>query len=648
MKKMVFISLTIILAASWSFAADFSPTLLTLTAPEAIQYDFDGTELSIPFTVAGTPAAVWLVINTNGKADQISGVRNGYLGWHYVNKIDTTIYVSGRADKSPGTTTIVWDGNNQDGNAVPEDTYSYYLWAYDAVTPRVLATDYVQTGHGWDAQYTFMHEKGEDGLLLSKPLLMGVEAHWSIVFNVDNYEPLWFDVIQGTVFKWTLGSDPNDSQFYQRTLLPGFEEGHANDVGGFVAGGPVFNPSDYSTFYVNEVNIDAKTSTMSKWAWITDGQAIRDEGWLGWDELSWEENGMLIGHWSQKNASITDGNYIYTLVPGLHQKEIAWNKLRCVSFEGEVIFDKMLNDWFYPDDPNPHAYINGSPHNLDMINPYEMLVVSHTACLMQMISTERLVEDADDETDMVMWENRNGDYFMDAAYEPDVEPAWYCLADDKTIAMRRAAVSIDENGFSLITTGFYGLVSLGVATQDGTGIADMSFSDDTISNDIYEKFGGVVADGGTNFDGLYIDNTSNVWTGLHPSKPAVDKTAKISDSERARTWFVAFDSVGGIISKEGVAPAVEEAAQAAFAVAQNSPNPFNPTTSISFTIPGADHVTVDIYNVAGQKVDTLVNDFMDAGTHSVVWNASGFSNGVYFYTVKSGDFSKTIKMTLLK
>ena len=81
---------------------------------------------------------------------------------------------------------------------------------------------------------------------------------------------------------------------------------------------------------------------------------------------------------------------------------------------------------------------------------------------------------------------------------------------------------------------------------------------------------------------------------------------------------------------------------------QNAPNPFNPTTSITFTIPSAGHVTVDVYNVAGQKIDTLVNDMMSTGRHSVVRDASGFSNGVYFNTVKAGDFSKTMKMTLLK
>ena len=93
---------------------------------------------------------------------------------------------------------------------------------------------------------------------------------------------------------------------------------------------------------------------------------------------------------------------------------------------------------------------------------------------------------------------------------------------------------------------------------------------------------------------------------------------------------------------------VDENSPAAFSVAQNSPNPFNPTTTIYFTLSQAGNVTVDVYNVAGQKVDTIANRFMDSGSYSAVWDASGFSAGVYFYTVTASDFSKTMKMTLLK
>jgi hypothetical protein len=93
---------------------------------------------------------------------------------------------------------------------------------------------------------------------------------------------------------------------------------------------------------------------------------------------------------------------------------------------------------------------------------------------------------------------------------------------------------------------------------------------------------------------------------------------------------------------------VADQAPAAFTVSQNSPNPFNPTTAINFTLAQAGHVTIDVFNAAGQKMDTIANANMTAGVHSVTWNAAKFSAGVYFTTVKSGDSSKTIKMTLLR
>jgi hypothetical protein len=306
-----------------------------------------------------------------------------------------------------------------------------------------------------------------------------------------------------------------------------------------------------------------------------------------------------------------------------------------VTFDGEVVFDKMMHDWYMPDDNNPHDYINGSFHLMDSRVAYNWFLLSHTCCMHQMINTSRLVADADDEEDMVMFENRNGDYFMDSAYDPSVEPAWYCLADDKTTSMRRESIWIDSNGFNVIGTGYLGLTSFGVSTQDGTGIANMSFADDTVSDDKNLKGGGLGVDSGSAFDGLYYCG------------PLSADTGGWTDPTIASAWFCASDSAAGVITNTP-GTAVEDDAQAAFAVDQNAPNPFNPTTSINFTIPASGHVTVDVFNVAGQKVETLVNDHMSAGKHSVVWDASGFSNGVYFYTVKAGDHSQTMKMTLLK
>jgi photosystem II stability/assembly factor-like uncharacterized protein len=85
----------------------------------------------------------------------------------------------------------------------------------------------------------------------------------------------------------------------------------------------------------------------------------------------------------------------------------------------------------------------------------------------------------------------------------------------------------------------------------------------------------------------------------------------------------------------------------------NVPNPFNPTTAISFTIDSPGYVELSIYNVKGEKVRTLVNESLNADTHSVIWNGLDDSgrntaSGVYFYKMKAGSFTSTKKMVLMK
>jgi Secretion system C-terminal sorting domain len=85
-----------------------------------------------------------------------------------------------------------------------------------------------------------------------------------------------------------------------------------------------------------------------------------------------------------------------------------------------------------------------------------------------------------------------------------------------------------------------------------------------------------------------------------------------------------------------------------YGVDQNYPNPFNPTTQINYRLPEKNQVSLQIYDILGNLVSTLVDEEMDAGYHSVVWNASGLSSGVYFYTIRSGSFITTKKLVLLK
>ena len=83
------------------------------------------------------------------------------------------------------------------------------------------------------------------------------------------------------------------------------------------------------------------------------------------------------------------------------------------------------------------------------------------------------------------------------------------------------------------------------------------------------------------------------------------------------------------------------------------PNPFNPETKIVFSIPEDSEVELIIYNIKGQKVNTLVNDEIEAGIHSVIWNgrdsnANQVSSGIYFYKLKTCNYQKVKKMILIK
>lgn len=79
-----------------------------------------------------------------------------------------------------------------------------------------------------------------------------------------------------------------------------------------------------------------------------------------------------------------------------------------------------------------------------------------------------------------------------------------------------------------------------------------------------------------------------------------------------------------------------------------SPNPFNPTTTISFSLPESAPVLLEVYNIAGQRVTTLVDDVYPSGHHSVVWDGSSAASGVYFYRIAAGDRVETRKMLLMK
>jgi len=92
----------------------------------------------------------------------------------------------------------------------------------------------------------------------------------------------------------------------------------------------------------------------------------------------------------------------------------------------------------------------------------------------------------------------------------------------------------------------------------------------------------------------------------------------------------------------------EDELPTSFSLAQNYPNPFNPSTTIEYSLPEAENVKLMVYNLLGEQVDVLVNDYQQAGKYRINFDSGPLTSGIYFYTITAGSFSVTKKMMLVK
>ncbi len=124
-----------------------------------------------------------------------------------------------------------------------------------------------------------------------------------------------------------------------------------------------------------------------------------------------------------------------------------------------------------------------------------------------------------------------------------------------------------------------------------------------------------------------------------------------NEADPADSYVVTTDEIGRF-SVQIANVAVEDMVPDEFALGQNFPNPFNPTTSIPFSLDAESHVDLSIYNVMGQKIRTLVNGSLSAGSHIIQWNGCDDHNrfvsaGIYFCRLKGGEHARIRKMLLL-
>ncbi len=201
--------------------------------------------------------------------------------------------------------------------------------------------------------------------------------------------------------------------------------------------------------------------------------------------------------------------------------------------------------------------------------------------------------------------------------------------DDATVQVDESTLPVELTTFSASVIGAKVKLSWNTATE----INNFGFEVERkilkqVQNDNWEKIGFVNGNGNSNSPKEYSFVDNKLSTGKYSYRlKQIDNDGQFEYSKTIEVDFGTPDK---------------------FELSQNYPNPFNPSTIIKFNLPEAGMVKLTLYNILGQQIKTLVNEFRESGIYSINFDASELNSGIYIYKIESGSFTQSRKMTLIK
>jgi hypothetical protein len=219
--------------------------------------------------------------------------------------------------------------------------------------------------------------------------------------------------------------------------------------------------------------------------------------------------------------------------------------------------------------------------------------------------------------------------------------------------------TIVNNGLTnFYVTAFAGSgTNLFAGTQRGVYLSTNNGTSWTAVNDGFPsnpKIGTLVVNGsnifaGTNGGGVYLStNNGSSWTivnsGLtnyYVTALAISGTNIFAGTQGAGVWKRPLSDLTAVTKEINDSPKD-------YILAQNYPNPFNPSTLITYSLPSSSNVKLVVYNTLGQSIKIIDNEYKQAGSYSINFNASDLPSGIYFYKLEAGQFSQIKKMILIK
>ena len=570
------------------------PTPLVITT-QNVAWDGSGS-VSIPFNL-NMRARVMMAVYRKGSND--TGATGPYGAW--LRLVPQDLYVGGTplAPFEAGNNTITWDGNDWEGNHVGAGSYEFDLIGYNDLDSGTI----INVGGSGNA--------------------------WGPNIVDTNVEPAEY---------WSPFQETPPTPYSRSVIGTDFiANSGAVEVWSVTAFGPE-EERNLSGHLPDDMDPTVHWTSRQR-----ENEALGVPG--GVIKLTRNDNSKTMDvneSFGDNGISVSRGPQVFHLRPH--------NDLVYVAFQsGDLLlsvvekYDKTSGDrtseidlfeYFnhtsVDEENNEKTNVHG-PTVMD-VNDNGIWVTSHNS-----LNAVHLDHDGN-----VRWVNRLGDSIRDWISNEDA-------AELGLVANRPATVGFgaDDNGKMSYSTETHNGLGYQLATfgRDGTGLANVEFSSETgpFNRGNNSKHIDLVNDGGK-YDGLYIC-AGNADTQPYPS----------AYPEMNIGVFVPYDLASGSLSADGTA--VEELGPAgtpdSYSLGDAYPNPFNPETSIEFSVPATGHVEMVVYNAAGQQVASLVDEELSAGSYRTTWDALDASgervaSGVYFYRMQAGDFADTRAMTLLK
>ncbi|MFC1509640.1 T9SS type A sorting domain-containing protein, partial [Candidatus Omnitrophota bacterium] len=490
-------------------------------------------------------------------------VKNGYLGWHYVNNIDTCLYTSLPVQLDPGNHLIEWEGRDQDGGIVSPGEYSYYIWGFDNITAKIPLTKQI-TPNPWVRTTVMTHD--EQGNPLGNPIILKSGGGRNSYTELEQHVNL----------KWIVGGDPYDESLLETCISYGVTD----------AGALAILPTDHTMFFKCGLN-NTGYKVANKWQWIPHGDAVQQKEWGIDGQFSY-----AVPHpagWEYGPGCVSDGGDYLLMANGDISGEGKESELIFVDIHTGLEVRRLdLSDWFVDlQDGENDGQATSGPTLLSMWGT-SVAASAHSTCLHLLVDVMY-----ENPAEAFLWANSNGDYTGDHNFEEDSIRPWVC--NDYNVGPYKYNFVVEQNGFSFFPCFDMGALSFGLFAPDGTGLGYHALANETAK----QKYDTSVISYNSPYDGLLVTNQS-------------------AEDDRDGWFWVGQDSFKGMIVADRTY---------IFVSAPNGGDIWGTDTphTISWRARDVESVRIDYSIDGGSNWITLVES-IDAAAESYSWTPSGFTS----------------------